>query len=79
MHIELSYCIFGAFKVLAKNYLDIDSHPLFEKVRELLEVTKMTPADVAENLRPKTGAEPFTCLEELIRALEIDRHKQVGC
>nr|POE80214.1 aaa-atpase asd, mitochondrial [Quercus suber] len=26
MHIEMSYCGFDAFKVLAKNYLDVDSH-----------------------------------------------------
>ncbi|KAH6828491.1 P-loop containing nucleoside triphosphate hydrolases superfamily protein [Perilla frutescens var. hirtella] len=28
-HIELSYCGFEAFKILVKNYLDIDSHELF--------------------------------------------------
>ena len=27
--IELSYCCFEAFKVLAKNYLDVKSHDLF--------------------------------------------------
>ncbi|GLT43373.1 hypothetical protein SLA2020_173260 [Shorea laevis] len=72
MHIELSYCTFGAFRVLAKNYLDIDSHPLFEKIGELLEVTEMTPADVAENLTPKKlGGAVETCLEAVIHALEI--------
>ncbi|GLU11431.1 hypothetical protein SLE2022_281780 [Rubroshorea leprosula] len=72
MHIKLSYCTFGAFKFLAKNYLDIDSHPLFEKIGELLEVTEMTPADVAENLTPKKlGAAVETCLEAVIHALEI--------
>ncbi|KAG5527390.1 hypothetical protein RHGRI_028315 [Rhododendron griersonianum] len=29
-HIELSYCFFEAFKVLARNYLDLESHDLFE-------------------------------------------------
>ncbi|PIN15335.1 hypothetical protein CDL12_12020 [Handroanthus impetiginosus] len=51
--IEMSYCSFEAFKVLAKNYLDINSQDLFAEVGRLMEETKMTPADVAENLMPK--------------------------
>ncbi|GLT91566.1 hypothetical protein SLE2022_094480 [Rubroshorea leprosula] len=71
MHIELGYCTCGAFKVLAKNYLNIESHPLFEKIEELLEQTNMTPADVAENLTSKTlAADAETCLKSLIQALE---------
>ncbi|KAL3504782.1 hypothetical protein ACH5RR_034623 [Cinchona calisaya] len=70
-HIELSYCGFKAFKDLAKIYLNIESHKLFAKVRELLEETNMTPADVAENLLPKSAAEDAEfCLERLIKALE---------
>ncbi|KAG9449020.1 hypothetical protein H6P81_008985 [Aristolochia fimbriata] len=76
-HIELSYCCYETFKVLAKNYLGVDSgHPLFETVRELLGECKITPADVAENLMPKSysseEAEENTrqCLEGLIEALE---------
>lgn len=71
MHIELSYCCFEAFKVLAWNYLDIDSHPLFGKIRCLLEETKMTPADVGENLMPKSlEIDVEACLVNLIKALE---------
>ncbi|KAK7381324.1 hypothetical protein VNO78_33938 [Psophocarpus tetragonolobus] len=70
-HIELSYCCYEAFKVLAKNYLDIESHHLFPKIEKLLEETKMTPADVAENLMPKSVDEEVeTCLHSLIQALE---------
>ena len=72
-HIELSYCCFEAFKVLAKNYLDIDSHYLFPTIERLLEETNMTPADVAEHLMPKsiTDIDPeIACLEDLIQALE---------
>ena len=69
-HIELSYCCFDAFKVLAKNYLDLDSHHLFASIRRLMEETNMTPADVAEYLMPKTITDdPGTCLENLILAL----------
>ena len=32
MHIELSYCGFDGFKMLAMNYLSIESHPLFKTV-----------------------------------------------
>ncbi|XP_057983071.1 AAA-ATPase ASD, mitochondrial-like [Malania oleifera] len=70
-HIELSYCCFEAFKILAKNYLDVDSHHLFGIVQRLLEETKVTPADVAENLMPKSAEEDATiCLRNLIEALE---------
>ncbi|XP_074288511.1 AAA-ATPase ASD, mitochondrial-like [Silene latifolia] len=32
MHVELSYCCYESFLVLAKNYLDIDEHPLFDEI-----------------------------------------------
>ncbi|KAK9116946.1 hypothetical protein Sjap_015893 [Stephania japonica] len=70
-HIELSYCTFEGFKVLAKNYLRLDSHNLFETIEQLLRETQMTPADVAENLTPKTASRDVeACLENLIEALE---------
>ncbi|PRQ53769.1 putative ATPase, AAA-type, core, AAA-type ATPase domain-containing protein [Rosa chinensis] len=77
-HIELSYCRFEAFKVLAKNYLEIEAHPLFPTICSLLGKTNTTPADVAEHLTPKTiSGDVETCLENaeiclqnLIKALE---------
>ncbi|KAK8717094.1 hypothetical protein V6N13_044375 [Hibiscus sabdariffa] len=76
MHIELSYCSFEAFKMLAKNYLDLHSHDLFEKIGILLKETEMTPADVAENLMPKREKkDPDSCLESLIQALEEAKEK----
>lgn len=50
IHIELSYCCFEAFKVLAKNYMDLESHELFGIISGLLKETNITPADVAEDL-----------------------------
>ncbi|CAH8388784.1 unnamed protein product [Eruca vesicaria subsp. sativa] len=71
MHIELSYCRFEAFKILAKNYLNLDSHILFGKIECLLEEMNMTPADVAENLMVKDGESDVDgTLKGLIRALE---------
>ncbi|XP_071740784.1 AAA-ATPase ASD, mitochondrial-like [Rutidosis leptorrhynchoides] len=70
-HIELSYCCFETFKVLAKNYLDIESHELFETIGWMLKETNMTPADVAENLMPKSDEENVdVCLNKLIISLE---------
>lgn len=70
-HIELSYCSFEAFKVLAYNYLKVDAHQLFDKITELLGDARMTPADVAEHLMPKTlPGNPVACLESLVAALE---------
>ncbi|XP_028800865.1 AAA-ATPase At3g28580-like [Neltuma alba] len=71
-HIELSYCCYEAFKVLAKNYLNIESHHLFSRIEGLLKETEMTPADVAENLMPKSMEEDEEiCLKRLIEALEM--------
>ncbi|KAK7295317.1 hypothetical protein RJT34_18223 [Clitoria ternatea] len=76
-HIELSYCRFEAFKVLAKNYLDANSHHLFPTIANLLQVTNVTPADVAENLMPKSLNEDVdTCLENLIHALEVIKEEK---
>ncbi|KAI9121605.1 hypothetical protein K1719_008638 [Acacia pycnantha] len=70
-HIELSYCCYEAFKVLARNYLDVESHRLYPRIEELFQETQMTPADVAENLMPKSVEEEAeTCLERLVEALE---------
>ncbi|XP_043704134.1 AAA-ATPase ASD, mitochondrial-like [Telopea speciosissima] len=76
-HIEMSYCNYEGFKVLAKNYLDLDSHPLFETIHGLLDETQITPADVAENLMPKSlvGNAKMDCLEALIRALQVTKEE----
>jgi hypothetical protein len=55
MHIEMSYCRFGAFKVLANNYLRVRDHELFDEIKRLLDDTDTSPADVAHNLMPKSN------------------------
>ncbi|GAB4826215.1 AAA-ATPase ASD, mitochondrial [Ancistrocladus abbreviatus] len=71
MHIEMSYCGFEAFKVLAKNYLDLDSHDLFPTIKRLLEETSMIPADVAENLMSNSSnVDVNVCLENLVKEVE---------
>ncbi|KAK9116947.1 hypothetical protein Sjap_015894 [Stephania japonica] len=73
-HVELSYCTFEAFKVLAKNYLGLESHHLFETIEQQLNEIEITPADVAESLTPKTAPRDVqACLRNLIEALENAR------
>lgn len=82
-HIEMSYCGFEAFKVLANNYLDAKeeddtTNELFEEIKRLLEVEeiKMTPADVGENLLRKSEAEAKEiCLKRLIEALKEEKEE----
>lgn len=51
MHIHMSYCSFETFKALAKNYLSLEDHPLYDDVKSLLEGGKLiTPAQVTEHL-----------------------------
>uniref|UniRef100_A0A8R7QU56 AAA+ ATPase domain-containing protein n=2 Tax=Triticum urartu TaxID=4572 RepID=A0A8R7QU56_TRIUA len=54
MHIEMSYCCFESFKVLAKNYLGVEEHYMFSEIRQLLGEVNISPADVAENLMPRS-------------------------
>lgn len=66
-HIEMSYCRFEAFKMLAKSYLDITEHSLFGEIEQLLDEIDTTPADVADNLMPrgKRNGEIDRLLEEM--------------
>ncbi|XP_040382074.1 AAA-ATPase At3g28580-like [Oryza brachyantha] len=78
-HIEMSYCCFETFKILAKNYLAMDAHHLFDDVESLLHDAKITPADVAEHLMLKCAAadaDEATCLASLVKALEKKAEKE---
>ncbi|XP_059448147.1 AAA-ATPase At3g50940-like [Corylus avellana] len=50
MHIHMSYCTPCGFKILASNYLRVESHSLFAEIEELLKQVEVTPAEVAEEL-----------------------------
>ncbi|KAF3785539.1 ATP-dependent zinc metalloprotease [Nymphaea thermarum] len=74
-HIEMSYCTYEGFTVLAKNFLDLESHSLFADVRKLIEIEKVevTPADVAEKLMPRTMLEKQSktpCVEKVIELMK---------
>ncbi|KAG7563897.1 AAA+ ATPase domain, partial [Arabidopsis suecica] len=75
-HIEMSYCKFEAFKVLAKNYLEIETHDLYGEIERKLEETDMSPADVAETLMPKSDEEDADiCIKRLVKTLEDEKEK----
>jgi hypothetical protein len=70
-HIEMSYCCAPAFEFLARTYLGVEEHELFGSVGALLQEVDMTPADVAENLTPKSADDDAnSCLRRLVAALE---------
>ncbi|KAG5234086.1 mitochondrial chaperone [Salix suchowensis] len=70
-HIELFYCSFEAFKVLSRNYLRLEAHPLFDRIESLMKETTITPADVTENLMPRSPLDAAEkCLSRLIQVLE---------
>ncbi|XP_078149960.1 AAA-ATPase ASD, mitochondrial-like [Carex rostrata] len=77
MHIELSYCTFEAFKVLAKNYLGVEKNDLFATIQTLLCEVNITPADVAEGLMLKKSRnkDAGTYLENLIRVIEAAKEE----
>lgn len=76
MHIEMSYCRYEAFKVLAKNYLNLETHTLFQQIEGLLEEVDMSPCDVAEHLILKNASGgPQMCLDNLIQALKEAKEK----
>ncbi|CAL0325389.1 unnamed protein product [Lupinus luteus] len=77
-HVELSYCTFEGFKVLANNYLKIETHPMFDTIKRLISEVKITPADVAENLMPKSPMDDADkCLSNLIEALEATKDEEL--
>ncbi|XP_019464463.1 PREDICTED: AAA-ATPase ASD, mitochondrial-like isoform X1 [Lupinus angustifolius] len=77
-HVELSYCTFEGFKVLANNCFKIETHPMFDTIKRLLSEIKITPADVAENLMPKSPMDDADkCLSNFIEALETTKDEDL--
>ncbi|VFQ95692.1 unnamed protein product [Cuscuta campestris] len=71
MHIEMSYCTFEGFKVLARNYLAPEDHPMFGSIELLMTDSRITPVDVAENLMFQSHEKDVEKrLENLVEALK---------
>ncbi|KAK9697643.1 hypothetical protein RND81_08G050700 [Saponaria officinalis] len=67
VHIEMSYCTFDGFKLLATNYLGIHDHPMYNRIEDLLRKVQVTPAQVAGELMKSDFAED--ALQKLVTLL----------
>ncbi|KAL5721710.1 hypothetical protein ACHQM5_005320 [Ranunculus cassubicifolius] len=67
VHIHMSYCTPCGFRLLANNYLMVTDHPAFEEIEKLMEITNVTPAEVAETFM--VSENPDIALEGLARLL----------
>lgn len=75
MHIHMSYLTMPAFRILAHNYLNISGdHHLFKEIEELIEVTNVSPAQVAEELI--RSDDPDVVLSSLIKLLKDQTMEQ---
>ncbi|XP_060199728.1 protein HYPER-SENSITIVITY-RELATED 4-like [Lycium barbarum] len=68
VHIEMSYCTFSGFRVLASNYLKVDQHRLFKTIEDLFERVRVTPAEVAGELMKSNNSD--IALESLVKFLQ---------
>ncbi|KAL8542993.1 hypothetical protein ACS0TY_003760 [Phlomoides rotata] len=68
VHIHMSYCTPCGLRMLVRNYLDITEHPLVYEAEELISSTKVTPAEVGEQLLKSD--DPLSALQGLIKFLE---------
>ncbi|XP_049390647.1 protein HYPER-SENSITIVITY-RELATED 4-like isoform X2 [Solanum stenotomum] len=75
VHIEMSYCTFSGFRVLASNYLKIEEHRLFKKIEDLFQRVKVTPAEVAGELMKSNNSD--VALENLVKFLQNKEHEGV--
>ncbi|XP_042403050.1 AAA-ATPase At3g50940-like [Zingiber officinale] len=77
--IHLSYCGPEAFRVLARNYLEVgEEHPRMVEAEELLREVEMTPAEVAEVFMrcDAEGEGADAAMDEVV--IEMRRRKQEG-
>lgn len=73
-YIELLYCGYEVFKILVKNYLNIELYFLFLRVEKVVGDVKMIFVDVVEYLMFKMGCggviiclQNFVCVFELVK------------
>lgn len=73
VHLKMSYCSFSGFRTLASNYLQIQEHPLFGDIEELLDKTETTPAEAARELMKSDDAK--VALQGLIKFLQSKKEE----
>lgn len=53
VHLEMSYCTYGGFKILASTYQQVkedEKSEVFGVIKEMLKKVKVTPAEIAGEL-----------------------------
>ncbi|KAG5521870.1 hypothetical protein RHGRI_034184 [Rhododendron griersonianum] len=75
MHIHMSYCTPGGFKILALNYLGLTNHFMFTEIEKLITEVEATPAEIAEELMK--SEEPEVALKGLIKYLHLKKIENV--
>ncbi|EOY31686.1 PREDICTED: AAA-ATPase At4g30250 [Theobroma cacao] len=76
VHVSLGRCGMHAFKVLAKNYLNLDSHPMFQLVETCISSGgSLTPAQIGEVLlRNRWNAD--VAMKEVVSAMQSQLQTQ---
>ncbi|WJX91118.1 hypothetical protein P8452_72940 [Trifolium repens] len=71
MHIFMSYCSMQALKILLKNYLGVDlDDSVLKELEEVVEMARMTPADISEVLI-KNRRKKEKAVGELLEILKV--------
>ncbi|KAI9170494.1 hypothetical protein LWI28_028859 [Acer negundo] len=78
MHIHMSYLTQDGFRILASNYLNIKSHPMFPEIEQLIKETEVTPAEVAEELM-KSEEDADAALKGVVDFLGRKKKEQNNC
>ncbi|KAJ6795027.1 putative AAA-ATPase [Iris pallida] len=73
VHVHMGYCGASAFRTLAYNYHDVDNHPLFGGIEEMIGEAKVTPGEVAEVLARSGDAE--SAFRGLVEFLQVKRDR----
>ncbi|MFS8001935.1 putative ATPase, AAA-type, core, P-loop containing nucleoside triphosphate hydrolase [Helianthus anomalus] len=72
VHVEMSYCTYDGFKILASTYLQVKEDEKlehFQVVKEALKKVKVTPAEIAGELMK--GEDEDIVLQNLTRWLQL--------
>ncbi|KAL1565102.1 hypothetical protein AAHA92_07363 [Salvia divinorum] len=77
VHVHMSYCNPCGLRLLVSNYLGITEHPLMVKAQGLIGSSKITPAEVGEQLLKSD--DPELALQGLIEFLEVNKEGEGNC
>ncbi|OMP09121.1 hypothetical protein COLO4_05790 [Corchorus olitorius] len=76
VHVSLGKCGFHAFKVLTRNYLNVDSHPMFQMVEACINSGgSLTPAQIGEMLL-RNRWNPDMAMKEVVSAMQLQLQSQ---